>query len=184
MAFDRLDAVQRRALRRHQLMLHRQKPFGDDVQARARHQVVDVGDSAGDRVLDQDHAECGFAAGDGREGILEGRAGHRLVVGIGLAAARGANWRPSSPWNDNLLFGHARFRYALARRPSQRPDCRATCGARFEILGRVDAERHDFDDRHVDPHAGLERAQLLELLARFERRGRQASTKRSSAARR
>jgi hypothetical protein len=44
----------------------------------------------------------------------------------------------------------------------------------FEVLGRVDAERHGLDDRDVDAHAVLERAQLLELLALLERRGGRA----------
>ena len=43
----------------------------------------------------------------------------------------------------------------------------------LEIGRRVDAERHAVDERHVDAHAGLERAQLLELLALLERRRRQ-----------
>ena len=43
----------------------------------------------------------------------------------------------------------------------------------LQILGRVDAERRDVDQRDVDPHARLERAQLLQLLALLERRGRQ-----------
>ena len=51
-----------RALRRHQLIADRQEPFGDDVQARGRHQMMDVGDAAGDRILDRDHAESDVAA--------------------------------------------------------------------------------------------------------------------------
>ena len=39
----------------------------------SRQQVVDVGDAAGDRVLDRDHAELGLARRDRREGVLEGR---------------------------------------------------------------------------------------------------------------
>ena len=49
-------------------------------------QMVDVGDAAGDRVLDRDHGEVGLAVLDRGEAVLEGRAGHRLVVGIDLAA--------------------------------------------------------------------------------------------------
>ena len=60
-AFHRPDRLQRRAVRRQQLMLHRQEPFGDDVQPRRRHQVMDVGDPAGHRILDRDHAEIGSA---------------------------------------------------------------------------------------------------------------------------
>ena len=43
----------------------------------------------------------------------------------------------------------------------------------LQVFRRVDAERHGVDERHVDAHAGLERAQLLEPLALLQRRGRQ-----------
>src|SRR6185312_9626960 len=36
-----------------------------------------------------------------------------------------------------------------------------------EIVGRIDAKRHAVNDRDVDAHAGVERTQLLELLALF-----------------
>src|SRR5205085_2535056 len=41
----------------------------------------------------------------------------------------------------------------------------------FQILRRVDAERRRIDDGDVDAHAGLERAELLQLLTFFESRG-------------
>jgi len=47
--------------------------------------MMNIGDTAGDRVLDRDHAEFGFARRDRYETVLEGRAGHRLGVRIGLA---------------------------------------------------------------------------------------------------
>ena len=42
-------------------MMDRQEPLADDVQAGLRQQMMDVGDAAGDRVLDRDHAEVGLA---------------------------------------------------------------------------------------------------------------------------
>src|ERR1700747_1782455 len=47
--------------------------------------MVNVGDAAGDRVFDRDHAEFGLAAVDRRECVFEGRARHRLVVRIDVA---------------------------------------------------------------------------------------------------
>ena len=85
-AFHGLDRLQCRAARRHQLVLHRQEIFGDDVQARFRHQVMDVGDAAGDRIVDRDHGERGAAGAHRRERVLEGRARQRLVAAIGLHA--------------------------------------------------------------------------------------------------
>src|SRR5215471_563692 len=52
----------------------------------------------------------------------------------------------------------------------------------FEIRGRVDAERHAGDDGRVDAHAGFERAELLELLALLERRGRERDETRKRGA--
>ena len=72
------------AAHRHQLMPDRQEPFADDEQAGSRQQMMDVGDAAGDRILDRDHAEIGLARGDRGQRVLEGRAGQRLGVGIGL----------------------------------------------------------------------------------------------------
>src|SRR6476660_4575189 len=43
----------------------------------------------------------------------------------------------------------------------------------LKVLRRIDAERYGFDDRHVDAHAGLHRAELLQLFALLERRWRQ-----------
>ena len=83
-ALDGLDVGEFGAARRHQLMMDRQEPFADDEQAGLRQQMMDIGDAAGDRVLDRDHAEVGFARGDRGQRVLEGRAGQRLGVGIGL----------------------------------------------------------------------------------------------------
>ena len=82
---DGLDAVERCAPGRHQLVAHRHEVLGHDVQAGMRHQVMNVGDPAGHRVLDRDHAERGMAGADSRECVLEGGAGHRLVLGIYFA---------------------------------------------------------------------------------------------------
>ena len=40
-----------------ELVVHPDELLADDVQAAARQQVVDVGDAAGDRVVDRDHGE-------------------------------------------------------------------------------------------------------------------------------
>jgi hypothetical protein len=74
-ALHGLDGGKRRALRRHQLVADRQEAFGDDVQAGCGHQMMDVGDAAGDRVLDRDHGQIALAARHGRERILEGGHG-------------------------------------------------------------------------------------------------------------
>ena len=50
-------------------------------EARIRHQVVDVGDPAGDRILDRDHAERRPALAHRREGVLEAGAGQRRHLG-------------------------------------------------------------------------------------------------------
>ena len=62
-AVDGLDGRERRAFHRHQLVADRQEVLADDVQPRRRHQVMDVGDAAGHRILDRDHAEIGLAGG-------------------------------------------------------------------------------------------------------------------------
>ena len=83
-ALDRLDIGKLGAARRHQLMPDRQEPFADDEQAGRRQQMMNVGDASGDRILDRDHAEFGLAGRDRGQRVLEGGAGQRLGVGIGL----------------------------------------------------------------------------------------------------
>ena len=127
-ALDRLDVGKLGAARRHQLMMDRQKPFADDEQAGLRQQMMDVGDAAGDRVFDRDHAEVGFARRDRGERVLEGRAGQRLGVGIGLDAWRYGNSRPARPgmrfslraWSWRLLSATQPFA-SIAGRFRDRP---------------------------------------------------------------
>jgi len=64
MALDRLDVLEPCPFRRQQLVPHRHEMLGNDMEARIRHQMVDVGDAAGDRILDRDHAELRLAGGD------------------------------------------------------------------------------------------------------------------------
>ena len=43
----------------------------------------------------------------------------------------------------------------------------------LKVVGSIDAERNGVNERHVDAHAVLERAQLLEPLALLKRGGSQ-----------
>ena len=47
--------LRRGARRGHELVAHAQEVLADDVEIGVRQQVMDVGDAAGDRVLDRDH---------------------------------------------------------------------------------------------------------------------------------
>ena len=155
---------------RQQLKMDRQEGLADDVQARGRQQIVDVGDAAGDRVLDRDHAEVGRAVLQRRERVLEGRAGQRLVVGKIFGAGDVRIGAGFALIGDGLCRGHD---FPLGASRSR---------ARLQIVGRVDAERSDVDERDVDPHARLQRAQLLEPLAPLQRRGRQGDETRERGA--
>jgi hypothetical protein len=104
-ALHSLDSLQGSAFWRHQLIADRQEPFGDDVQARSRHQMMDIGDAAGDRVLDWNHAEIDVACDERREAILEGRTRDRLVVRIGVAAGK-MRVRPRLALENDLFLGH------------------------------------------------------------------------------
>ena len=61
MAVHGLDRLQRGALGRQQVMHDALEMLADDVQARFRHQVMHVGDAAGERVVDGDHRQRGAA---------------------------------------------------------------------------------------------------------------------------
>src|SRR5438445_669334 len=151
--------------------------------------MVNVGDAAGDRVFDRDHAEFGLAAVDRGKCVFEGRARHRLVVRIGVA--RGEVGVRSRFALEHDLLGcrhgvpvrtpprrvngsYVRVPDTVHRSPGLRP-CLAPpedCARPLELRGRVDAERHAVDDDRVDAHPRFERAQLLEFFALLERRRR------------
>ena len=71
---------------------------------------------------------------------------------------------PGSPWKTTRFFANNSLPTQLAAEHGARP---------LQILRRVDAERHLVDERHVDPHAGFQRPQLLQLLALLKRARRQ-----------
>src|SRR4051812_32832370 len=73
---------------------------------------------------------------------------------------------PGSPWNATF------FGLVMAPSSSRSAFCQYPAGG-FEIGRGVDAPRYGIDDGDVDPHAGLDGAQLLELFLPFEGRGRQ-----------
>jgi hypothetical protein len=53
------------------MVVHPLKMLADDMQAAMRHQVMDVGDPAGDRILDRDHRPLRAAVAHGGERLLE-----------------------------------------------------------------------------------------------------------------
>ena len=83
-----LDGLSVAPGQRHQLVAHAQEVLADDVEVGVRQQVMDVGDAAGDRVLDRDHGIARLARLHGGQRVLEGRAGDRLEVGKDLAAGQ------------------------------------------------------------------------------------------------
>ena len=108
-----------RARQRQQVVVHPLIVLADDVQAGARQQVVDVGDAAGDRVLDRDHRQPGLAVADGRERVLERPAGQRRQLRPRRAAGEigvGA---------ERALKGDDAIRVGRGRRPRRRGGHRA-----------------------------------------------------------
>src|SRR3954471_8318016 len=69
---------------------------------------------------------------------------------------------PGSPWNA-IFFG-----VVMAPSSSRSGFCQYPAGG-FEVGPRVDAARDGIDDGDVDPHAGLERPQLLEFFLPLQR---------------
>ena len=67
-----LIVLEPRAGQRQQVVVHPLEMLADDVQAAMRHQVMDVGDPAGDRVVDRDHRALGAALAHRGERLLEG----------------------------------------------------------------------------------------------------------------
>jgi hypothetical protein len=102
-----LERLQRGALGRQKMVHDALEMLAHDVEAGFRHQVMDVGDAAGDRVVDGDHRLRGAALADGGEGILEGVAGQRRHVGAGGAAGKIAVGAGLALEGDGVLgIGH------------------------------------------------------------------------------
>ena len=62
----------RGAGKHHKLEVDGHEMLGDNVQTRLGQQVVDVGHTPGDRILDRDHRQVGVATLYGGERVLEG----------------------------------------------------------------------------------------------------------------
>src|SRR6185295_2214184 len=78
---------------------------------------------------------------------------------------------PGSPWNAIFSFLVMSF-FLAGPFSSDSGFCQYGAGG-FEVLGGIDAQRHRIDGGRVDAHAGFHRPELLELLALFQRGGRQ-----------
>ncbi len=82
-----LDVLQLDAGIGHQLEVDRLEPLADDLQARARQQVVHVGDAAGDGVLHRDHPErAGRPTSPPRRRPRTSAVRNRLIIWEGLTA--------------------------------------------------------------------------------------------------
>ena len=68
--------------------MHRLEMLADDVKPGIRHEMVDIGDPAGDRVLDWNHSERRFTLADRGESILELDAGQRFHLRKRLPAGK------------------------------------------------------------------------------------------------
>ena len=134
---------------------------------------MDIRHPAGHRIVDRDHGELGAAGAHRGEGVLEGRARQRLVVRDRPRCRRCANSRPARPGTRSscallivLALGHAGLRLCH--------DCPVSMARAFSKSSGVSTPSGTASTmRDVDAHAGLERAQLLELLAPLQRRRRQ-----------
>ena len=73
---------------------------------------MDIGDAAGDRIVDRDHREIGLVGAQRGEHVLEGRARQGLVVPVCFAAGQVRVGAGLALECDFLTFCHA-VRYAL-----------------------------------------------------------------------
>ena len=107
------------------------------------------------------------------EAILEGRAGHRLVIRIGFAAGDMRIRARLALENDLFLAMPAALQAFVTQTAAFESTGRAFARALASSSGVSTPSGTLFDHRDVDAHAGVERAQLLELLALLVGRRRQ-----------
>ena len=134
---------------------------------------MDVGNPAGDRIVDRDHGQCRIPVMHGSEGIGEGvagHAGHRRIRGsagdIGIRTGRalkgdqfvGRCHRPVLQiTNVSRCVLWPWRRSGLQDAPSA-----------LKVGRSIDTERNRVNADRVDPHTGLKGPQLLKFLALFK----------------
>ncbi len=77
MAPDGADRLELGARQTEQMVVHPLEMLANDIEAGFGHQMVDVGDPTGDRVLDRHHRQRRPALPHRRERVLESIAGQR-----------------------------------------------------------------------------------------------------------
>ena len=87
-ASDRADRGQTGARQTEQVMVHPLEMLADDVEVRAGHEMVDIGDTAGHGILDSNHRQPCAAFAHCRKGVIELRARQRRHVGKTRRQAR------------------------------------------------------------------------------------------------
>src|SRR5262249_37458965 len=81
---------------------------------------------------------------------------------------------PGSPWNAIFSFLLMVLAIVFLGPPcSSRSGFGQYAAGGFEVGGGIDPARGGVDDGDVDPHPRFQRAELLQLLLQFQRRGRQ-----------
>src|SRR5579859_2204712 len=81
---------------------------------------------------------------------------------------------PGSPWNAIFMVLVGLVMAPCISRSEFGQSGGQDLASGFEVVRGVDAARHGVDNSDVDPHAGLERPQLFQLLLLFQRRGGEA----------
>ena len=132
------------------------------MQARFRHQVVDVGNPPRDRIFNRDHRQFGFRVVDGGKGVLKSRARHRLAIGISLVASDMGVGAGFALENDR--FHHNTIRRGLGRFLN-RLRIAHDIAHPLQIGGCINTKRSDVNQGRIDAHARFERAELFKLLA-------------------
>src|SRR5262247_490096 len=85
-ASDRAQAIDRGARYGQQMMVHPLEMLADDMEPRIGHQMMDVGNTAGNRVLDRDHRKPRAAFAHRSKGVLKLGARERDKIGKDAAA--------------------------------------------------------------------------------------------------
>ena len=144
--------------------------LADDVQARARQQVVDVGDAAGDRVLDRDHAPGRRGRRAPRRTRPRRSAGQRLQLRPGRCGRPGRSWRRARPGRRCVRLGSGRSLAGSAHRPLASSDrARSRSAGVSTPIGTASTTAASMG------MPVLQRPQLLQLLALLQRRGGSAT---------
>ena len=175
MAVNGFQIFELRAFQPEKLMVHAQEMLADNIKTGAGNEVMHVGDAAGERILDRDHAEPRAALVHGGKDILESVARQAHHIGAGFMG-RDMRIRAGFALEGDGLFRHGAIRHYT--------DLRESAARAFSRSAGVSTPRGTVSTSATSIDMPASSARNCSSFSRFSSGDGGRATKRASASRR